>query len=229
MRYYLCYRPSLQNRYGACYLNQFISDGNRYPGIEYREVASDGDLHFGFIESDDSDQLARFWKAITGVFSAERLTYEEFIGACYLNYNPPPAGLPEDDPTPRTFQAYMLSVGFDNITDDFAIDCLKKYKKYLFKEIVRKRFEDYNDISADITKLMFFMFYHYHNLTQDEKSEIDSVLQQISEIYTKDVCLSALSSIKNQMDNYLVPYYQKINDLESKTTKEEVVGVKLDI
>lgn len=228
MRYYLCYRPSLQNRYGACYLNHFISDGNRYLRIEYREVASDGDLHFGYIESDDSDQLARFWKAITGVFSAERLTYEEFIGACYLNYNPPPP-IPGNDFMPGTFQDYMSSVGFDNITEDFAIECLKKYKRHLFKEIVRKRFEDYNDISADITKLMFFMFYYYPTLQDEEKSEIDGVLQQISEVYTKDVCLSALSNIKSQMENYLVPYYQKINDLNSRNTKDEIASVKLDV
>lgn len=226
MKYYFSYRPIVQNTFSVCFLNQFLDiNKGKYSDIVYTEVVSNGDRHFGFVESDNSEQMANLWKTISGEFSADRLTEDEFIGACYMYYIPVKE---YNDESELSFTDFMKRFGI-YITEEKAIDCLRSYKRYLFKELVRKRFEDYNDIAADMFKIMFFMFYYYDTLNESEKSWFDSIMSRLSSFYTKSKCMAAIESMISYIERYLVTYYYKVEELNSKSTKDEIVSVEMSV
>lgn len=225
MRFYFQYTPTRRGLTGAEYLDSYIDE--HHPNVKWYPVISDGFIHYGFLESNNSDSLAKAIAAIEGKFSAQRLTEEEFIGAVYLLYDPTRT-TPFEGSNPPSFTEFMNNYGIA-VTEDNALTAAKAYKRKLFKEIVRKRFEDYNDLSADITKVVTLLNVYYPNLTAEEKATVDNLLTTISTIYSKEACINALQNLVNKLTTYLIPYYNTLTILQNITTKEGIANSNLDI
>ena len=228
MRIYLRYVPLTVNFTGAEYIQQYL-DEHYGQQVKWEAVISDGIHHIGYLVSDDGDLLAKALQAVEGRYSASRLTEQEFIGVCYLLYNPPvESGRPEEPPLP-TFSEFMQRVIGRSVDDTEALVAAKQYKRFLFKEVVRKLFPDYNDLVADVTKCVTLLIGWKDELTAEEQSTVDSLMSTLKQVYTKEMCINALQSLTSKLQQILTLYYQDVARLQSATTKEELNDIKLSL
>jgi len=228
MRMYLRYVPLTVNFTGAEYIQQYI-DEHYKPTVTWESIISDGVHHYGYLSSSDGDMLAKALQAVEGRYSASRLTEQEFIGACYLLYNPAPAR--DEDPirpipTPLEFLQNVIGRA---IGETEAITAAKYFKRFLFKEVVRKLFPDYNDLIADITKSVVLLLGYSNELTSEEQATVDSLMTTLKQVYTKEMCLDALQSLTTKLQGILASYYQDVERLQTATTKEEIDAIKLSL
>lgn len=228
MRMYLRYVPLTVNFTGAEYIQQYI-DEHYKPTVTWESIISDGVHHYGYLSSSDGDMLAKALQAVEGRYSASRLTEQEFIGACYLLYNPAPVR--DEDPirpipTPLEFLQNVIGRA---IEETEAITAAKYFKRFLFKEVVRKLFPDYNDLIADITKSVVLLLGYSNELTSEEQATVDSLMTTLKQVYTKEMCLDALQSLTTKLQGILASYYQDVERLQTATTKEEIEAIKLSL
>lgn len=220
-RFYIQYTPLRRGLTGAEYVAEFI-DSNFKPAVTWNEIGSLDTIHFGYLESENGDALAKALASLEGRFSAQRLYQDEFIGLAYLAYNPI-SYMPNETPIP--FTDWLFNNTGISITEEVALENLKLYKRRLFKEVIRKKFNDYNDLSADITKSLVLLFVHYPNLTAEEKATVDNLLQRISAVYPISTSIQALQKLTEDLENILVPYYQKALELDAATTKDDILQI----
>ena len=226
MRIYLRYVPLTVNFTGAEYMQQYVDE--RYEGVViWNPIISDGVHHFGYLFSQDGDALAQALQAVEGRYSCSRLTEQEMIGVCYLLYNPPTESSPEH--TPPTPTEFIQSVVGREVSEEEALEGARQYKRFLFKEVVRKLFPDYNDLIADITKGLVLLLGYKDELTPEEQAQVDTLMSGFKSVYTKTMCMEALQSLAQKLQDVMVNYYQDVERLYNATTKEEVKDIKLTL
>jgi hypothetical protein len=144
-------------------------------------------------------------------------------------YNPAPAR--DEDPirpTPTALEFLQNVIG-RTIEETEAITAAKYFKRFLFKEVVRKLFPDYNDLVADITKSVVLLLGYNNELTPEEQATVDSLMTTLKQVYTKEMCLDALQSLTTKLQGILASYYQDVVRLQTATTKEEIEAIKLSL
>ncbi len=195
--FYIKYTPARRGLTGAEYLPQYLEES--YPGMSFDSVLSDGVNHYGILAG-TGDELSKTFPTITGKFSAVRLTEAEFIGNCYMNYNPVAIG----GETPPTFEEMMTQHG---ITVADTLQPVKDAKINLFKEISKKKFLDDNDSIADLARAVVLLSLHYDDLSPSEKSSVDAVSSTLKAIYSKDNCINTYQKMVANLQSILSGYY----------------------
>jgi len=226
MRMYLRYVPLTVNFTGAEYIQQYIDEHYKH-AVTWNAVISDGVHHYGYLSSSDGDMLAKALQAVEGRYSASGLTEQEFIGACYLLYNPAPAMDPSR-PIPTVLEFLQNVIG-RAVEETEAITAAKQFKRFLFKEVVRKLFPDYNDLIADVTKSVVLLLGYSNELTSEEQATVDSLMATLKQVYTKEMCIGALQSLTTKLQQILASYYQDVVRLQTAVTKEEIDAIKLSL
>jgi hypothetical protein len=115
------------------------------------------------------------------------------------------------------------------VAETEAITAAKQFKRFLFKEVVRKLFPDYNDLMADITKSVVLLLGYNNELTSEEQATVNSLMTTLKQVYTKEMCLNALQSLTTKLQEILASYYQDVVRLQTATTKEEIDAIKLSL
>ncbi len=215
--FYIKYTPARRGLTGAEYLPQYLEE--TFPSVTYDDIASDGKVHFGIL-SGSGDDLSKVLALIEGKFSAFRLSEDELVGYCYMNYDPQPM---MDGETPPTFTEMMQSHG---ITVSDTLAAVKLAKINLFKEISRKKCEPDNDCIADLAKCVTLFEGHYDDLTTEEKTAVDANMSTLKSYYDKQTCIDAFDKLVNiTMGSILVGYYTKKQEVMNATSEDDAIAV----
>ena len=213
VRFYYQYTPLRRGLTGYEYIGQFIDEN--YPNCQWFEVINTNFIHYGIIQSTDTDELARAIQAIEGRFSAKRLTLEEFIGAVYLVHN--------SEPIEQFLANYDI-----NIDSNRLLDYAKQYKKKLFKEVLRKKFNDIEDSVADLMKFIVLFILHRDSLTEEQLNQINLLTNALKQIYPVDVCIEGLQETTYTLATILNKYYATRTLLEQAQTIDEIRQIMLN-
>ena len=195
------YTPVKAGLTGTEFLGPFI-DEHFAPDVTWTGVISDGIIHYGFIDG-TGDTINKCFLAIDGRFSTKRIEEQEFIGFCYALYNPIQL---DGDPTPPTFIEFMASHGI-TVSEPDELPALKAMKKLLFKEVAKKKFEDYNDLISDVRRVVTLFNFHYDTLDQTTKDAVDANVAILKAIYGATACVDAFDRMVTNLQSILTDYY----------------------
>lgn len=168
------------------------------------------------------DDLSEILEITETTFAIKRVTKEEFIGACYKYYTPVTGpGIPS-----ITLAQFLIPFGID-IQQFNTVECVKAYKRNLFKEVSKKLFPDDNDSLSNLARAVLAISQngYYSSLTTDEKTLVDQYISRVKAIYNKSVAISGLGELVDDLETCLVPYYTAVVQLESKTTEADALTV----
>ena len=192
----------------------------QFPGVKFNPVISDGIAEFGILTG-TGDILPKAISAIEGRFSACRLSEQSFIGVVAKHYNP----VAMEGQTVPTLDEYLTSHGITPPADSLVN--IKAAKKQLLKEIAKKKFADDNDSIADLCKATTLLTLHYDALTVEEKAAVDALSTSLKAIYTKDVCMSAYSTLVGALTSVLTDYYAATVAVDGAADAAAVEAVEL--
>jgi len=215
--FYLKYSENRRGLTGSEFMPGFLDE--YYPGVSFDDVISDGLNHYG-IFSGSGDELSKAFLAVSHRFSVQQISKDELIGFVAALYNPGPAV--EGMPSPPTLSEYLASHG---LTLEDELTSVKKMKRGLFKEIIKKKIETDNDSIADIAKSVALHLFHYDDLTAEEKSAVDANTATLKTIYTKAMCIDAYDNMITMLSDALASYYTAVSGLEAASTKEDALNV----
>lgn len=213
VRFYYQYTPLRRGLTSYEYIGQFIDEN--YPNCQWFEIINTNFIHYGIIQSTDTDELARAIQTIEGRFSAKRLTLEEFIGAIYLIHNS------------ESIEQFLANYNI-NIDSNRLLDYAKQYKKKLFKEVLRKKFNDIEDSVADLMKFVILLNLHKDSLTEEQLNQINLLTNALKQIYPVDMCIEGLQETTHMFATILNKYYATRTLLEQAQTIDEVRQIMLD-
>jgi len=194
----------------------------QFPGVKFQPVVSDGIAEFGILTG-EGDIFAKAMSAIEGRFSAVRVTEDVFIGVVARYYTPMTD--PMNMMVPMTLDEYLTSLGITPPADSLAN--VKQNKKQLLKEITKKKFSDDNDLIADLCKCVALLSLHYSTLTAGEKTTVDALSTTLKTIYSKDVCISAYSSMVGTLSTILVDYYAVSSSVDAAADIAAVDAIEI--
>lgn len=227
VRFYYQYSPLRRGLTGYEYIGQFIDEN--YPNCQWIEVINSDFIHYGILQSTNPDELAKAMQAIEGRFSAKRLTFEEFVGAVYLTYNPlqiTMPDIPEDEQRVITIEQFLANYNI-YVDNNNLLDYAKQYKKKLFKEVLRKKFNDTEDSVADLMKFVVLLNLHKDSLTQEQLQQVNLLTNALKQIYPVEVCIEGLQETVHMLATILGKYYIIRVALEQAQTLEEVKQITL--
>lgn len=226
IRFYYQYSPLRRGLTGYEYIGQFIDEN--YPSCQWIEVINSNFIHYGIIQSTDTEELAKAIQAIEGRFSAKRLTFEEFVGAVYLLYNPIPV-MPEgheNESNVLTIEQFLANYNI-YVDNNRLLDYAKQYKKKLFKEVLRKKFNDIEDSVADLMKFIVLLNIHKDTLTEEQLNQVNLLTNALKQIYPVEVCIEGLQETVYTLATILSKYYIARQALEQAQTLDEVKQITL--
>lgn len=227
IRFYYQYSPLRRGLTGYEYIGQFIDEN--YPNCQWIEVINSDFIHYGILQSTNPDELAKAIQAIEGRFSAKRLTFEEFVGAVYLAYNPIQIVVPneqENEQKTITIEQFLANYNI-HVDSNKLLDYAKQYKKKLFKEVLRKKFNDIEDSVADLMKFIVLLNLHKDSLTQEQLQQVNLLTNALKQIYPVEVCIAGLQETVHMLATILTKYYTTRVALEQAQTLDEVKQITL--
>lgn len=216
-KFYVRYTPVRRGITGMEMLPQYLDEF--FPGVSFTGVVKDGLMEYGYLEG-TGNQLAKVLQSCSDKFSIKKINEEAFIGFCYPLYNPS-EGI--DGEIPPTFDEMMLTHGITVPVD--VLPNVRQAQKEGYKDIVRREFNDWNDTIADVSKAaMLTALYDDADLTAEQITQRDDLITRMKAVYTPDVCLGGMDILVSLLENILVPYYTKVQQLESATTVEDILA-----
>jgi len=215
-KFYLKYSPAKAGITGVEYIAPFLYEHFNNE-VSFTSVLSDGIIHYGILEG-TGDKLSKAFLALDSKFSILKLSENEFIGACFLCYevHPNPLGEPG-----LQFDEFMFQLGY-SVDDAKILECVKSYKKVLFKEVSKKKFPSDNDSIADLSKCITLFLHHYNNLTPEQKAAVDANTASLKSIYGVEVCMAAYERMITNLQSILSEYYSATQQVDGATTIEQV-------
>ncbi len=215
---YIKYTPVRRGLTGAEFIAGFLDEN--FTGVTFNGIVSEGMNHYGVL-SGSGDALSNALLAIEGRFSIMKLDRSQFIGMCKSMYvpNPDPIG----DSTALTFIEFMDNAGI-TVLESEVLPAVKKAKRLLFKEIIKKELQPNNDNISALTKAIVLHLFHYDNLTPEEKTQVDTDTTALIAIYTKGMCISAYGDMVSELTTELTNYYTAVINLESQSTVDDALA-----
>jgi len=227
MRYYLkSLKPlSVENPHCVDLLQDWVQ---KYPGVTYTNVISDGIADFGILEG-SGDDLSRCISSINGKFSVTWLSESAFIGVVIHNYNP----VPMPDPilgrtiTPPTVEEFLATYGI-TVTDKLAA-----YKEYKFSLLNEQTFkmvstDPFIMIHSMVRAIILYNF-HYNDLTPEQKAIVDADTTTLKTLYPADQCIADIHDMITILNNVYSLGRQKVMEIYAATTIEELDDINLSL
>jgi hypothetical protein len=227
MRYYLkSLKPlSIENPHCVDLLQDWVQ---KYPGVKYTNVISDGIADFGILEG-TGDGLSRCISSINGKFSVTWLSELAFIGVVIHNYNPVPVRDPVlgQTMTPPTIEEFLATYGI-TVTDKLAA-----YKEYKFSLLNEQTFkmvstDPFEMIHSMVRAIILFNF-HYNDLTSDQKAIVDADTTTLKTLYPADLCIGDIHNMVNVLNNVYSLGKQKVMEIYAATSIEELDAINLSL
>jgi len=227
MRYYLKSLKPLSVEYPHCVdlLQDWVQ---KYPGVTYTNVISDGIADFGILEGTGAS-LSKCISSINGKFSVTWLSEAAFIGVVIHNYNP----VPMQDPisgqtiTPPTVEEFLATHGI-TVTDKLA--AYKEYKLSLLNE------QTFKMVSTDpfvmihsIVKAIILYNFHYNDLTPEQKAIVDADTTTLKTLYPADLCINDIHSMVDVLNSVYTLGKQKVMEILTATTIEQLDAINLSL
>ena len=214
MRIYITCQPLRISSTGTIPLAPHIDEF--FPTCKYTPVCRHEDQYtdFGYLEGTGTE-LSNVLRFCTKGFNVERMFEDEFVGAVALYYNP--VTDPVDGITPPTLKQLLDQHSISYELDGTDVDVLyhaKKYKVFEFKTICRYKFEDYNDLVANIAKEILLLNEYKSSLTTDQQSRLSDAITTMKNVYSAESCLSALESDVAKISAILPGYYSAKSSVE---------------
>ena len=219
-RFYIRYTPIRMGLTGMEYLPQYIDQ--YFPGISYTSIFSDGLVNYGYIEG-TGDLFSKMIQNCSVKFSIKKFDEDVFIGYCYTIFNSNNQSIEFEEESP-SFSDIMNNHGINTNNYDL-IDCVKKSKKEEFKEIVKKEFYEWNDAIADVSKASLLYLYDDSELSPEQLTKKNELLDRVKQIYTIDVCLDGTENLVKLLETVLYPYYISRMEVDSKEEIEDILNV----
>jgi len=216
---YIKYTPIRRGLTGAEFLAGFLDE--HHPNVTWSGIISSGMAEYGKI-SGSGDDLTSALLNIEGRFSIAKLDETQLVGLCNMAYTPIDPPMPEDG-TALTFIEFMDTHGI-TVTDELA--AVKKGKRFLFKEGIKKFLQPNNDNISALTKAVVLHLFHYDNLSVGDKAQVDSDTTALVAIYSEAMCVSAYTDLVSELQSTLADYYSAVVSLESQTTVEDAIDVE---
>jgi len=202
---YIKYTPVKAGLTGAEFLAPFLDE--HFNGITFTGIVSDDMNHYGYLEG-TGDLLSKALMSISGRFSVKILTEDDIIGFSQALYNP-------IDPIDGTAETLVQFLGGHGITVTSELDSVKAMRKTLFKEITKRKFDDYNDLIADLAKSVILLTQHYGDLTGEDLTNVDANITTMKSIYDQATCISAFDKMVTNLSSILSGYYTAVTNLEN--------------
>lgn len=212
---YMKYTPVKAGLTGAEFLAPFLDE--HFNGITFTGIVSDDMNHYGYLEG-TGDLLSKSLMAINGRFSVKILEEEDIIGFANLLYNP----IEPIDGTAVSFIEFMSGHG---ITVSSELDAVKKMRKTLFKEITKRKFDDYNDLIADLSKAVTLFNHHYADLDVPTKAAVDANVATLKSIYDSTTCVAAFDKMVTNLGSILSSYYTAVTNVDNAADIDAVNAV----
>ncbi len=214
---YIKYTPVRRGLTGAEFLAGFLDE--HHPNVIWDGFVNDGISEYGKI-SGTGDDFNKALLSIEGRFSISKLDEDQIIGICKMVYKPTDPGPGE---IAQTFVEFMNNHGI-TVTDELAV--VKKAKKFLFKEYIKKFLQPNNDNLSALTKSVILHLFYYDNLSVENKTIVDIDTEALLNIYTESMCINSYHDMVVELQSGLSDYYSAISSLDSKTTIEDAMGVE---
>jgi hypothetical protein len=227
MRYYLkSLKPlSVENPHCVDLLQDWVQ---KYPGVKYTNVISDGIADFGILEG-TGDDLSRCISSINGKFSVTWLSELAFIGVVIRNYHPVPMTDPitNQTTTPPTVEEFLSTYGI-TVTDKLAA-----YKEYKFSLLNEQTFkmvstDPFEMIHSMVRAIILFNF-HYNDLTPDQKAIVDADTTTLKTLYPADLCIGDIHNMVNVLNSVYSIGKQKVMEIYAATTIEQLDAINLSL
>jgi len=223
---YFKYVPLTRMINGAEYVHEFVYGkcSVSESDLTLKDILTDpkGQWHYVIMSSDSEELLTTVMDAISGRFSAVELKEIEFLGECCWLYKP----VAIDDETPPTFKELMQQYGLDYTQSDLELKKIGRVN--MLKCITKRKFDKWNDVTADITKIITLLFGHYDSLSADDKSTVDGIVNRAKAIYNAQMCMDAFESMVSGLEAKLAPYYSKKVQIESAADDDELAQIVLE-
>jgi len=213
---YIKYTPVKAGLTGSEFLAPFLDE--HFNGVTFSGVISDDMIHFGYIEG-DGDLVSKALMAIEGRFSIKKITEDELIGFAEDNYVPIDDGITP----PMTLVDYL---GTHSITVSDELGSVKAMKKVLFKEVAKKQFDDYNDLIADVCRVVTLLNGHYPDLDAPTKAAVDANMTTLKAIYDQASCVASLDSMVTNLQTILTGYYTACVNVDAAADKAAAKAVE---
>ena len=226
-KFYYKYTPVRAGLSGIEFIESFLSQ--HFPSVTYDAIVSQDMTHYGIL-SGTGDEFSKAMRAIEGRYSAQRLEIDAFIGECYMIYKniifPEGPGQPEL----VDFRVFMnrYDIFFNDLVTNIDVVMLpyvKRAKEDLFKEITKRKFYDYNDICADITKTMAVLSIYYPELTPEEKVTVDALIMAVKAGYSKASAINGMATLVGKLSNIMTDYYSSKIALANANTVDAAIAV----
>lgn len=219
-KFYLKYIPARAGLTGSEFMAPFLDE--HFPDVSWTGVVSDDICHYGILEG-QGDSLSKALWAVESKFSLTRMEENEFIGACYTLYDPESTA--DLDTTGKTFIEFMSDYEL-SISENDILGFIKKYKRLLFKEVAKKKFQNMNDTVSAMARAITLLTIYSGDLTTEEQTRKDGLDVRLKTIYSKTACLDAYEEMIEDLENNLTNYYTAAATLESQSTIEDALSVE---
>jgi len=220
MKVYMKYTPARAGLTGAEFLGPFIDE--QFNNVTWTGVISDGIIHYGYLEG-TGDDLSKALLAIEGKFTVKRIEEQDLVGFAKDLYNPIDDGII----TPPTFIEFMASHGI-SITEPDELPAIKAMKKVLFKEVAKKKFEDYNDLISDLARVITLFQHHYNDLDAQTQADVDANVTILKNIYTASACVDSFDRMVTNLQSILTDYYTACQNVDASVDIASAKAVTYD-
>ena len=225
-KFYYKYTPIRSGLSGIEFIESFLSE--HFNGVTYDAIVSKDMTHYGILNG-TGDEFSLAMRAIEGRYSAQRLNLDAFVGECYMIYREIPDSI-EGMPVKPEFREYMnrYDTFFTDLVTDLEVVMLpyvKRAKEDLFKELTKRKFYDYNDLCADITKTMTVLSIYYPELTPTEKATVDYLITVIKAGYSKSTAIGGMTALVSKMSDIMINYYASKTALANAATIDDAIAV----
>lgn len=199
------------------------------PDVTFTKIGTDGHSEFGKLTCDSTDVLADKFQALQGMFSAVQMTEKECVGACRYHFNEysgPTEEPAEDSPEyPMWIAPENRPVfSYEGWTEEQLLDAVREYKKTLMKEVVNGKLYASRtpDSVADLTKIFVLLNTHYDDLTVEQKSTVDGMMDRLKNVYNVTTCMNGMEEFVSLMENILGGYYSSKSAVENAETVSDI-------
>ncbi len=217
---YMKYTPARAGLTGAEFLGPFIDE--HFNNVTWTGVISDGIIHFGYIDG-TGDDISKALMAIEGKFTVKRMDESELVGFAKVLYNPVDIGMG----TPPTFIEFMASHDITVASED-ELPAVRLMKKVLFKEVAKKKFEDYNDLISDLARTITLFEHHYADLDAPTQAEVDANVATLKAIYGAQTCVDSFDRMVTNLQAILTDYYTACQSVDAAVDIDAAKAVTYD-
>jgi len=227
MRFYVKCTANRVSSTGCIFLAQHID--KFYSATKYIPIVTDGFDEYGFIEG-TGDVLSKTMNSCKYDFSMERLFEEEFVGACvaFFNERINPMTKEVEETLKQMLDKHSITYQEDGDNVD-QVYHIRKFKTKLFKEITKNKFNDYNDLIANMSKILLLLNEYNSELTESQQTRFNVCMSSMKSIYDAETCLGALEEDITKMSSVMPSYYTAKNQITNVlTTVEDILDYQYE-